>query len=276
VPEGWLKATVPFLRVIAPEYKVDSYALFGDRTQSFDLCFHPMKIVAIIQARCGSSRLPGKVLMDIVGHPMFSRVVQRTRQARMLSDVVLATSTEPRDEPLVTLAARLDVPCFRGSEGDVLNRFVGAAEAFNADLVVRLTADCPLLDGGVIDRVVRVFQESRGIDYVSNTLERTYPRGLDTEVFTRDALVRAHLEARLPYEREHVTPYIYRHPELYSLRSVTHTSDLSAYRLTVDEPADLAMVRQIYQHFQDRSFTFLDVIHFLTENPEVGAIKPEI
>ena len=228
-----------------------------------------MNIVAIIQARCGSSRLPGKVLMDIAGHPMFSRVVQRTRQARMLTEVVLATSTEQRDEPLVTLAAQLDVPVFRGSEGDVLDRFVGAAQAFNADLVVRLTADCPLLDCAVIDRVVQVFQESKGIDYVSNTLERTYPRGLDTEVFAREALVRAHLEARSPYDREHVTPYIYRHPELFSLRNVIHSSDLSAYRLTVDEAADLEMVRQIYQHFQDQKFSFVDVIHFLTENPEV-------
>jgi spore coat polysaccharide biosynthesis protein SpsF len=188
----------------------------------------------------------------------------------MLTKVVLATSTEQRDEPLATLAARLGVPCFRGSEGDVLNRFVGAAQAFNADVVVRLTADCPLLDGAVIDQVVRVFQESKGIDYVSNTLERTYPRGLDTEVFARDALVRAHLEAKLPHEREHVTPYIYKHPELFSLRNVTHASDLSAYSLTVDEAANLEVVRRIYHHFQDREFTFTDVIHFLAEHPELG------
>jgi spore coat polysaccharide biosynthesis protein SpsF len=207
--------------------------------------------------------------MDVGGQPMCSRVVQRTRQARMLTEIVLATSTEQRDEPLAALAARLGVPCFRGSEGDVLSRFFGAAQAFDADLVVRLTADCPLLDGAVIDEVVRVFQENKSMDYVSNTLERTYPRGLDTEVFARHALARAHLEARLPYEREHVTPYIYRHPELFSLRNVTHSSDLSAYRLTVDEAADLTIVRQIYHHFEDRNFTFMDVIHFLAENPRV-------
>jgi spore coat polysaccharide biosynthesis protein SpsF len=227
-----------------------------------------MNIVAIIQARCGSSRLPGKVLMDIAGHPMVSRVVQRTRQARMLTEVVLATSTEHRDEPLATLAARLGVPCFRGNEGDVLDRFVGAAQAFKADVVVRLCADCPLLDGAVIDRVLQTFQQSQGIDYVSNNLKRTYPLGLDAEVFSREALVRAHLEASLPFEREHVTPYIYQHPELFSLRNVMHTSDLSNYRLTVDEAADLKRVRQIYCHFQDRNFSFMDVIDFLTENPE--------
>jgi spore coat polysaccharide biosynthesis protein SpsF len=160
------------------------------------------------------------------------------------------------------------VPCFRGSEEDVLSRFAGAAKAFNADLVVRLCSDCPLLDGAVIDRIVRAFLESKGTDYVSNTLEHTYPRGLDAEVFTSDALFRAHLEARLPYEREHVTPYICEHPELFSLRNVIHTSDLSAYRLTVDEAADLQVVRRIYQHFQDRTFSFIEVIHFLTENPE--------
>jgi spore coat polysaccharide biosynthesis protein SpsF len=226
-----------------------------------------MNIVAIIQARSGSTRLPGKVLMDIAGYPMVSRVVQRSRQARLLTEVVLATSTEERDEPLARLAAQLDVPCFRGSEGDVLSRFFGATQAFNADLVVRLTADCPLLDGAVIDQVVRVFQESEGMDYVSNTLERTYPRGLDTEVFTRDALARAHREAKLPYEREHVTPYIYNHPELFSLRNVTHIPDLSAYRMTVDEAIDLEAVRRIYRHFQTLNFTFIDVIHFLAENP---------
>jgi spore coat polysaccharide biosynthesis protein SpsF len=235
-----------------------------------------MNIVAIIQARCGSARLPGKVLMDIAGHSMFSRVVERTRQARMLTEIVLATSTERRDEPLASLAARLGVRCFRGSEDDVLSRFVGAAAVFNADLVVRLCADCPLLDGVVIDRVVQVFQESDGIDYASNNLERTYPLGLDAEVFTRDALVRAHLEAKLPYEREHVTPYIYKHPELFSLRNVVHSSDLSAYRLTVDEPADLKVVQKIYQHFEERSFSFIDVLKFLRENPQVRQLNEHL
>ena len=167
-----------------------------------------MNIVAIIQARCGSTRLPNKVMMDIASQPMFSRVVQRARQAKTLTEVVLATSTDPRNEPLVTLAKRLGIRCFRGSELDVLDRFVGAAHAFDADVVVRLTADCPLLDGAVIDRIVQVFQGTIGVDYVSNTLECTYPDGLDVEVASREALMRAHAEARIPSEREHVTPYI--------------------------------------------------------------------
>jgi len=232
-----------------------------------------MKIVAIIQARCGSSRLPGKVLMDIAGYPMFSRVVQRARQAQTLTEVVLATSTARRDEPLVSLAAGLDIRCFRGSECDVLDRFVGAARAFNADIVVRLTADCPLLDGAVIDRVVSAFQETALMDYASNTLNRTYPHGLDVEVVAVEALVRAHKEAQLPYEREHVTPYIYNHPELFSLRNVTHIPDLSAYRITVDEAADLTVVQKIYQHFDERNFTFLEVISFLMQNPEVAQLN---
>jgi spore coat polysaccharide biosynthesis protein SpsF len=228
-----------------------------------------MNIVAIIQARCGSSRMPGKVLMDIEGQSMLGRVVQRVRQAQTLSEAVLATSTEQRDDPLATLSTQLGVRCFRGSECDVLSRFVEAAQTFDVDAVVRLTADCPLHDGAVIDRVVRVFQETQGIDYVSNTLKCTYPDGLDVEVIARKALVRAHLEARLPSEREHVTPYLYNHPEIFSLRNVTYNFDLSAYRLTVDEAADLEMVRQIYRHFQDQNFTFMDVIHFLMENPEL-------
>src|SRR5271166_2245565 len=144
-----------------------------------------MNIVAIIQARCGSTRLPNKVLMDIAGQPMFSRVVQRARQAKTLSEVVLATSTDPRNEPLVSLATRLGVRFCRGSEHDVLNRFVDAAHAFDADVMVRLTADCPLLDGAVIDRVVQAFQGTDGVDYASNTLECTYPDGLDVEIISR-------------------------------------------------------------------------------------------
>lgn len=235
-----------------------------------------MRTVAIIQARCGSSRLPGKVLMDIAGYPMFSRVIRRVRQARTLTEVVLATSTEQQDDPLVELAARLEVPYFRGSESDVLGRYAGAVRAFNPDTVVRLTADCPLLDGGVIDRVVKQLQDTNRIDYASNTLERTYPHGLDTEVFSREALIRAHLEAKLPYEREHVTPYIHKHPELFSLRNVKHASDLSGYRLTVDEAADLTMVQRIYEHFQDDNFTFLEVVRFLNEHPEVRQINAHL
>jgi spore coat polysaccharide biosynthesis protein SpsF (cytidylyltransferase family) len=235
-----------------------------------------VNIVAIIQARCGSSRLPNKVLMDIAGEPMFNRVVQRARQALTLTEVVLATSTDRRDEPLAALAAQLGVRFWRGSENDVLNRFAEAAHAFNADVVVRLTADCPLLDGAVIDRVVQVFQRTKGVDYASNTLECTFPDGLDVEVIGREALIRAHLEARLPSEREHVTPYIYKHPELFSVRNVTYTPDLSAYRLSVDQEVDLEVVRQIYQHFHEFNFTFLDVIRFLTENPEVRRLNQNL
>lgn len=232
-----------------------------------------MNIVAIIQARCGSTRLPNKVLMDIAGQPMFSRVVQRVRRAKALTAVVLATSTDPRNEPLAALATRLGIRFCRGSEHDVLSRFVGAVHAFSADVVVRLTADCPLLDGAVIDRMVQAFQETNGVDYVSNTLECTYPDGLDVEVISRKALMRAHAEARLPSEREHVTPYIYKHPELFSLLNVKHSEDLSAYRLTVDEQADLEVVRCIYQHFQDDHFTLMEMIRFLMENPELRQLN---
>lgn len=234
-----------------------------------------MNIVAIIQARCGSTRLPNKVLMDIAGQPMFSRVVQRARQAKTLTEVVLATSTDPRNEPLASLATSLGVRFCRGSEHDVLSRFVGAVHAFDADVVVRLTADCPLLDAAVIDRMVQVFRGTN-VDYVSNTLERTYPDGLDVEVISREALTRAHSEARLPSEREHVTSYIYKHPELFSLLNVKHSSDLSAYRLTVDEPADLEVVRRIYQHFQHHDFGLMEMTRFLMENPEVRQLNQKV
>jgi spore coat polysaccharide biosynthesis protein SpsF len=235
-----------------------------------------VRVVAIVQARCGSSRLPEKVLADVAGQPMFARVIQRVRQARTLTEIVLATTTGPRDDALVDLATRLNIRSFRGSEYDVLSRYAGAITALSPDVVLRLTADCPLLDAGVIDKVVSQFLRSDGVDYASNTLERTYPDGLDTEVISPHALIRAHLEAGLPDEREHVTSYIYRHPELFSLCSVTNNVDLSNYRFTVDEAADLAMVQHVYEHFQEADFTFLDVINFLTRHPHVRQINAHL
>ena len=194
----------------------------------------------------------------------------------MLTEIVLATTIEPGDDPLVALATKLDVPYFRGSEFDVLGRYAGAVLAFDPDIVVRLTADCPLLDGSVVDRVVKEFQGTESIDYASNTLERSYPHGLDTEVISREALIRANLEATLLYDREHVTPYLYRHPELFSLLNVKHSSDLSQYRLTVDESPDLKLVTRIYEHFQDYNFSFMEVIDFLNEHPEITQINKHL
>lgn len=235
-----------------------------------------MRVVAIIQARMGSTRLPGKVLEDVGGRSMLSRVVRRTRRASTLDEVVVATSTASQDDPILLECRRLGIGCFRGSEADVLDRYFGAAEAYRAQSVVRVTSDCPLIDWSVIDRVVSAFREGRP-DYASNTLERTYPRGLDTEVMTREALARAWCEASEPYERVHVTPYLYRHPELFRLLPVIGERDASAARWTVDTPEDLLFVRTVYQRFGDTDrFSWQDAWTLVDREPELAKINGHI
>jgi len=216
-----------------------------------------MRVVAIIQARLGSTRLPGKVLADVGGRSMLGRVCDRARRAALVDQVVVATTLEPDDQQVVDECARLQVACFRGSTEDVLERYDQAARAFEADAVVRITADCPLIDPQVIDLVVGAFQEARqalqhsaSLLYASNTLRRTWPRGLDVEVMTAAALAQACREAREPYQRTHVTPYIYQHPDLFRLLAVTQRvpgpEDLGHWRWTVDVPEDLDFVRAVY------------------------------
>ncbi len=230
-----------------------------------------MTTVAIIQARMGSTRLPGKVLADIEGRTMLERVVRRVRRAARVDAVVVATSTETGDDPIVAECDRLEIATFRGSETDVLDRYHQAARAVDARAVTRITADCPLIDPGLIDQVVAVFRARRP-DYASNTLERTFPRGLDVEVFTIDALERAWREAKQPYERSHVTPFIHQQPGRFTLESITTRPNLGRHRWTVDTPEDLALVRALYRRLggNDR-FGWREVIELLEREPELAA-----
>lgn len=235
-----------------------------------------MRVVAIIQARMGSTRLPGKVLEDLGGRSMLARVVRRTRRASTLDEVVVATSTATQDDPIVTECRRLGIGWFRGSEADVLDRYFGAAETYRAECVVRITSDCPLIDWSVIDRVVGAFRESRP-DYASNTLVRTYPRGLDTEVMTAEALARAWCEASEPYQRVHVTPYLYQHPELFHLFAVTGEKDASGGRWTVDTPEDLQFVRTVYERFgQTDRFSWHDAWALVEREPDLARINGHV
>ena len=228
-----------------------------------------MKIVAIIQARMGSSRLPGKVLQDIQGETMLARVVTRVQRARAIGMVLVATSDGSADDRIVQECRRCSVPVFRGSEDDVLDRYFRAAQWAKADVVVRVTSDCPLIDPEITDKVVRAFLAGRP-DYASNTMIRTYPRGLDTEVMTRQALERAWHAADQPYQRAHVTPYIYEHPEEFDLLSVEGDVDRSQHRWTVDTPEDLEFVRAIYARLNDRKeFLAPDVFALLEREPEL-------
>jgi len=235
-----------------------------------------MSLVAIIQARMGSTRLPGKAMADIEGRPMLWRVVSRARQSRSLNMVAVATTIAPADDALVNLCQEMETPCFRGSEEDVLDRYYQAAKLFKAKAVVRLTADCPLLDPEVIDLVVDKFLGG-GYDFVANGMfKRTFPDGLDTGVFTFEVLDAAWRLAELKSEREHVSPFMQKHPELFRLGEVLNDEDLSYLRWCVDEPRDLEFVRQVYRFFGSRHFGMKELVDLLSQQPELAAINAGI
>jgi spore coat polysaccharide biosynthesis protein SpsF len=235
-----------------------------------------MKVVAIVQARMASTRLPGKVLLDLAGRTMLARVVRRVRRAAGIDEVVVATTGALGDEGIVEECRRLKVACFRGSEPDVLDRYYGAAAAHQAGVVVRITADCPLIDPGETGRVIRAFVGGQP-DYASNILHRTYPRGLDTEVISAATLARAWREAGEPYQRTHVTPYIYQHPQRFRLLSVTGEEDLSVHRWTVDSPDDLELVRAIYLRMSgEDTFSWRDLLRLLEDQPWLGELNRHV
>jgi glutamate-1-semialdehyde 2,1-aminomutase len=206
-----------------------------------------MKIVAIVQARMGSTRLPNKVMKPIAGVPMIELLLARLAKSQQIDQIVLATSTDERNTPLVEHVQKLGYTCVRGSESDVLDRYLVAARQVNADVVVRITGDCPLIDPALVDQVIAQFK-IEGVDYLSNTAPASYPDGLDTEVFTRQALERAGRESQDPFDHEHVTPYL-RKPGLYKTGAMQHSEDLSGLRWTVDESADFEVVSQVFAHF---------------------------
>ncbi len=228
-----------------------------------------MKIVAVIQARMGSTRLPGKVLLPVGGRSILARVCRRTCRAELVDQVVVATSVNPLDDPIAAECQQLGLPCFRGSEEDVLDRYWWASQAYEADAVVRITADCPLIDPHLIDDVVQ-----DGLlywpDYAANVLQRTYPRGLDTEFATAGAMERAWNEAREPYQRAHVMPYFYQNPQSFRLCSITGSEDHSQHRWTVDSPEDLAFVRAVYDRMDnDDGFAWTEALDLLAVEPEL-------
>ncbi len=229
-----------------------------------------MRIGAIIQARMGSSRLPGKVLADLDGEPTLMRVINRTRRASSLDRVVVATTSERGDDPLAELCAASGTECFRGSETDVLDRYCQAAVEYDLDLVVRITADCPLIEPAIVDLVVaRYLELADDIDYVSNiNPDRTYPRGLDTEVMSTMTLNAARLESQEPYHHEHVTPWIYHNDSGFRIDCVRNDIDHSHHRWTLDTPEDLVLLQRIFAHFQRDDFNWHDVLALLDENRE--------
>ncbi|MFQ5922043.1 MAG: cytidylyltransferase domain-containing protein [Anaerolineales bacterium] len=239
-----------------------------------------LKVVAIVQARVASTRLPGKVLADIEGEPMLVREVERAQRAATVDELVVATSTEPGDEQIATLCLERGYACYRGSPLDVLDRIYQAARAHQAQTVVRLTGDCPLIDPVLIDQTVTAFLEAEPpVDFAANRLpnDKTFPVGTDTEVCTLSALERAWREANEPHHREHVMPYLYEVPGQFRTLLVRSDQDYSQYRWTVDSPEDLELVRQVYAHFSGRDdFTWLEVLELYGREPGLASMNAEV
>lgn len=231
--------------------------------------------VAIVQARCSSSRFPGKVLQTLRGRPLILFMLDRVRQARSIDTVVLATSDDPSDQALADAVAAEGIAVHRGPLDDVLARFAGAAQAAQAQVVVRLTGDCPLIDADLIDSVVHLLEE-RGAAYASNCSPPGWPDGLDVEAMTATALMQAHLEATLPSHREHVTLFLRRHPDRFAACHLQPLLDMSALRWTVDYPDDLAFVRALLDAAQvesSTSFDRFDLLRILERRPELAGIN---
>lgn len=227
-----------------------------------------MKVVALVQARMGSTRLPNKVMKLVGGIPMIELLLSRLSKAREVDQIVVATSTDERNQPLVEHVRKLGYACEQGSENDVLDRFVIAAKAHQADVVVRVTGDCPLIDPELVDELIRCFKAAN-VDYFSNINPPSYPDGLDIEVCTLNALEKASQETSDPFDREHVTPYL-RESGKFKTGSMQHEQDLSASRWSVDEAVDFTVIVKVFQHFQPRTdFTWAEVLALQTERPEL-------
>lgn len=236
-----------------------------------------MKNVAIIQARMGSSRLPGKVLRDVNGMTMLDRVVRRVRRSQFIDQVVVATSNLPVDRAILNHCRDFGYSSFAGDHLDVLSRYVEAARTFEADRIIRVTADCPLIDGCVIDQVVIKLENDSFLDYACNFFpNRFYPRGLDAEAFTIETLMLVDKLSRAASEREHVTSQIYQNPSLYRIGSVQPRHDLSHLRWTVDTAQDLQLVNLIYRHFGHQRFGWRQIVDAYQTNPHWLSINQQI
>ncbi|MCB0323953.1 MAG: glycosyltransferase family protein [Bdellovibrionales bacterium] len=236
-----------------------------------------MNIGIVVQARMASTRLPCKVLADIEGLPLLAHVFRRVSASTKCSKLVLATTLDKLDDLLVPIAEQHGVSVVRGSEHDVLSRYHQAAAEHRLDTIVRITADDPFKDPQIIDRIVDAYIDG-ACDYASNTLKPTYPEGLDVEVFSFDVLEQAFREAKIDYQREHVTPFIWEQPDRFLLLSVTQSQDCSAMRWTIDTEQDLNFARAVYARLYPRNELFLmsDVLSLLDSSSEVLSLMPRI
>lgn len=237
-----------------------------------------MSVNAIIQARCGSTRFPNKVFALIDGKPLLWHVVNRLKYATKIDDIIVATTVSEKDNKIEEWCKENNVHCFRGSEENVLNRYYSASEAFPSDYVVRITADDPFKEPKVIDAVITKLIEE-GYDHVTNNLPPSFPEGLDCEAFKKSALDRSEKEAETAFEREHVTQYIYHHPEIFKIGNVSNDVNLSYLRWTVDKDVDFEMVKAVYAHRNPANKGILlmdEILDILKANPEIEKINSEV
>lgn len=236
-------------------------------------------IGVLLQARMGSQRLPGKVLREIAGRPILEWCILRLGESKSCGRVIVATTTKPQDDEIERFCEKSGVPCFRGSEDDVLSRYYEAARHFRVDPVIRITADCPLIDPQVLDDMIAAFIITK-LDFLSNALERTFPHGFDVEIFSFNALEKAHRLATKSYEHEHVTPYLYQHPEQFRVGHHKNDVNFSHFRVVVDTEADLCAVEAIYSEFAARGkghrFSFDELVTLLSSRPDLVEINRHV
>ncbi len=239
------------------------------------------KVVAIIQARQGSTRLPGKSMKEVLSKPLLGYLLDRVFRAKTINEIVVATTLLENDNIIDLFCQNNSITCYRGDSEDVLGRYMAAAQKFSADIIVRITGDCPLIDPEIIDRVVTHYLNLRGIggiDYISNTLMRTYPRGMDVEVFSYKALQLAAESAVQDSDREHVTSFIYSHPGLFKLANVVNENDDSRFRWTVDTDEDFQLVKKLIEavYPNNNFFTYKDLLGAMDENPDWFQINSHV
>lgn len=240
-----------------------------------------MKVVCLVQARVGSTRLPGKILKEICGKTILHHEIDRLKKCKEIDEIVIATTDKEDDDKIVNEAKKLSVKYFRGSENDVLSRFYYSAKENNADIIVRVTSDCPCIDFEILDKMLIYFKEKykeKQVDYLSNTIKRTYPRGYDIEIFTFSALEKSYINAEKEYEREHVTPYIYDKTNNFLKLSFENKEDYSKYRVTLDTIEDFIVIKNIFEnlYYKNPYFKLNDVVQYLNNNLHIVDINKHI
>lgn len=230
-----------------------------------------MKIVAIIQARMGSTRLPGKILKKVLEKPLLEYQIERVKRAKLVDEIVIATTTNNSEQPIIDFCEKHSILYYRGSEEDVLSRYYEAAKEYKADTIIRLTSDCPIIDPVVIDKIIEYYTDNQPLyNYVSNTINRTYPRGYDTEVISYKALENVYQRATSKSEKEHVTSYVFQNPHLFHIEQILNGTDHSNFRLTVDTYEDFVLISKIITSLYPSKPTFdhRDIMQLLHEKKE--------